>query len=129
MNLEEKAFVIHIVLLEVQNIVHLSYRTQIALLITNKIPVVIPGEYVEYTDIFSKKFTVELPKYMRINNHSIDLEKGKQLLYRLIYNLELVKLETLKIYIKENLKNGFIRSLKSPAGICILIVKKTNCFL
>ena len=37
----------------------------------------------------------------------MDLEKSKQILFRLIYILRLIKLETLKTYIKINLANEF----------------------
>lgn len=39
---KKKAVVIYIVLLEVQNIVHPSYRAQIASFITNEAPSIIP---------------------------------------------------------------------------------------
>ena len=45
---------------------------------------------------------------MRMNDYAIKLKKSKQPLFRLIYSLGLVKLETLKIYIKSNLANGLI---------------------
>lgn len=38
-------------------------------------------------------------KHFNINDHKINLELDKYLFYRLIYNLKLIKLETLKIYI------------------------------
>ena len=37
-----------------------------------------------------------------------------------------MELETLKVYIKNNLANGFIRPSKSPAGASILFNKKSN---
>ena len=50
----------------------------------------------------------KLLEYIRINNYTIKLEKNKQLLFSSIYSLQPIKLETLKIYIKTNLANGFI---------------------
>ena len=50
----------------------------------------------------------KLLEYIKINNYAIKLKKSKQLLFRLIYSLELVELKILKIYIKINLANGFI---------------------
>lgn len=85
-----------------------SCRIQIALLITNKAAVKVPKKYEKYIDIFCKKTATKLPKYTRINDHLIYWEEDKQPLYGLIYSLELVKLEMLKIYIKDNLKNSFI---------------------
>ena len=46
--------------------------------------------------------------YIKINNDTIKLKKGKYLLFRFIYSLKQVKLEILKIYIKTSLTNGFI---------------------
>ena len=48
-----------------------------------------------------------------MNEHAIKLEEGKQLSFRSFYSLGLVELETLKIYIKTNLANGFIQTSKS----------------
>lgn len=86
-------------------------------------------EYMKYTDIFSKEAIIELLEYTGIHNHLIDLRKGKQPPYRPIYSLELIELEILKIYIEDNLKNGFVRIFKSSARVLILFVKKTNVFL
>ena len=61
-----------------------------------------------------------------MNEHAIKLEEDKQPLFRPIYSLKLVKLETLKIYIKTNLSNGFIQPSKFPAGASILFDKKPN---
>ena len=104
--------------------VHPDQEVQIAALIANKALVSIPLEYSDFEDMFSKKSAAVLPEYTEINTHAIDLEEGKQLLYRSIYSLEPVKLKTLKIYIKTNLANGFIRLSKSPAGVSILFDKK-----
>ena len=51
---------------------------------------------------------MELPENTGINKYTIKLEKNKQLLFDLIYNLEPVNLEILKTYIEINLTNGFI---------------------
>ena len=61
-----------------------------------------------------------------MNEHAIKLVEGKQLLYRLIYALSPVELETLKTYIETYLKTGFIWSFKSFAGTPILFDKKSN---
>lgn len=49
-----------------------------------------------------------LPSCLDINKHAINLKPFKQPPYRSIYSLGLVKLETVMIYIKANLANGFI---------------------
>ena len=61
-----------------------------------------------------------------MNEHAIKLEKSKQLLFEPIYSLGPVELETLKIYIKTNLTNGFIRPSKSPTGALIFFDRKPH---
>ena len=63
---------------------------------------------------------------MEVNHYIIELEKSKQPLFGPIYNLESIKLEALKIYIKTNLANDFIHSFKSPAKAPILFDQKQN---
>ena len=43
-----------------------------------------------------------------MNDHTIQLEKDKHLLFSLIYIQKLLKLKMLKTYIQTNLANGFI---------------------
>ena len=62
----------------------------------------------------------------KLNEHAIDLKDTKQPLYRPIYSLGLVELETLKTYIKINLKTGFIQPFKSSTGAFILFDKKPD---
>ena len=52
--------------------------------------------------------TIKLLKYSSIDEYVINLKKNKQLFYKLIYRQVLVKLKTLKTYIKTNLANIFI---------------------
>ena len=59
---------------------------------------------------------------MRINKYIIKFENDKQLFYRLFYILDLVKLKTIKTYIKTNLVHGFILHLKSLASTSILLI-------
>ena len=63
---------------------------------------------------------------MEIINYVIELVDDCQLLYGSIYSLGSVKLEMLKIYIKNNLANGFIRSSKSLTRLHILFNKKLD---
>ena len=61
----------------------------------------LPQEYIEYVDIFSKTDTNML-LVSRPYDYSIDL-KGRQLPYRLIYNLLEKKLKTLCKYLQDSL--------------------------
>lgn len=47
-------------------------------------------------------------KNIIINKYDIERVKGKQLLYRAIYSLGLMKLRMLKVYIITHLKTEFI---------------------
>ena len=61
-----------------------------------------------------------------MNEHTIELDEGKQLPFRPIYCLGPVELETLKTYIEINLANGFIRPSMSLAGAPILFDQKPD---
>ena len=51
---------------------------------------------------------IEFLKYIGIYDYIIKFKKSKQLFFRYIYSLRLIKLKILKIYIKTNLTNNFI---------------------
>ena len=106
--------------------VHPSRRPQISGLIVKEAPTKVPAEYLDFANIFSPDLASELSKHTGINNHVIELVKGQQPPYGPIYNLEPVKLETLKAYIETNLANGFIRPSKSPAGASIFFDRRSN---
>lgn len=103
-----------------------SRKAQIASFITDAVSIEVLEKYAEYANVFSKKVIVKLPEYIEINDHSINLEEGNQPYYEPIYSLGLVELKTLKTYIKDNLKNGYIKPLKSHTRIPILFVKKAD---
>ena len=84
------------------------------------------AEYSDYSDIFSTKIAIELLENTGMNKHIIELKKSKQSLFKSIYSLGPVKLETLKTYIKTNLANNFIQLFKSPARALILFDKKSD---
>ena len=127
-----KSFVIHVTIKEQEEIlVHFKKQAQVGALLFDKVPTKVPAKYFDYSDVFSIENIMELPKYNKINNHAIKLEKGKQLFFGPIYSLGQVELEILKTYIKTNLANGFIRPSKSSAGALILFNRKSNgspCF-
>ena len=98
-------------------------------MIDEEAPIKVLAEYSDFADVFSLDLASELPKYIEINNHAIELVDNQQPPYRPIYNLGPVELETLKAYIKTNLANGFIRPSKSPAVALILFNWKSDSFL
>ena len=89
-------------------------KAQVGALIFDETPIAVSTEYSNYSNIFSVKYTIELPEYIEINNHTIKLEEDKRLPFGPIYNLGSIELEILKTYIEINLANNFIRLFKSP---------------
>ena len=73
------------------------------------------SKYADYTNVFFSKLAIELPKNIDMNKHAIKLVEGKQPSYRFIYSLHLEELETLKTYIKTDLKSRFICPSKFSA--------------
>lgn len=62
----------HVVFLTSSDI-YLFYRAQVALLIQNKVFMVILSEYTNNTDILLPYLVVKLSEYIEINNYYIDL--------------------------------------------------------
>lgn len=79
--------------------------------------------------MFLKQLAIKLLKYLGINKHIINLEKSKQILYKSIYSLELIELETIKINIKINIDNYSIQLFKFPTKVVILFYIKSDSSL
>ena len=88
--------------------IHPNCKVQIKALIFIKVFIIFLAKYSNYNNVFSIKNITDFSKYIKINNHIIKLKIYKQPIFKLIYSLDPVKLETLKIYIKINLAYGFI---------------------
>ena len=101
-------------------------KAQVGALLFNKALTEILAEYSNYSNVFSTEYVVELPKNTGMNEPIIELEKGKQPFFGYIYSLRPIKLETLKIYIKINLANGFIWPSKSSTKAFILFDRKPD---
>lgn len=84
----------------------MTQKAQITLLVIKK--VIVLNMYLNFANIFLKKIAIKLFKYFVFNKQSIGLKPNKQLLYRSIYSLRLMKLKSLKTYIKIKLANNFI---------------------
>ena len=130
---EHMTFVVHVwsvssvALLSFSSLnIYRFHTTQIAGLIAKKASIKILAKYLDFADVFSLDLVSKLFEHIQINNHAIDIIDGQQPLYRLIYSLKPVKLETLKTNIETNLANGFIRPSKSPAGAPILFDQKSD---
>ena len=105
---------------------HPLKRAQIAHLKADEATTKVLSKYADFADVFFPKSATKLLKYMRINNHAIELVDDWKPLYGPIYSLNLMELETLKAYIDNNLTNGFIRPFKSLAGATIFFDKKPD---
>ena len=106
--------------------IEIQDEIQVGILLIDKAPIEILAKYSNYNNVFLAENIVEFTENTRINEHAIKLKEDKQLLFSLFYNLRLVKLKTLKIYIKTNLANNFIRLSKSSAGASIFFDKKSD---
>ena len=125
---KHKAFVIHIATLSINSDdkMHPLKKAQIAHLKIDKISTKVFSKYTDFVDVFSPKLAAKLSIYTRINNYIIKLMDNWQPLYNPIYSLGFMKLETLKIYIKNNLTNGFIKLFKSLIRALIIFNKKSD---
>ena len=106
--------------------IHFLQKAQISALIQDKASTKVPLKYVDYADVFSFNLVMELPKNTNMNEYTIKLQDDKQPLYRSIYSLGPVELETSKTYIETYLKIGFIQPSKFSAGAFILFDKKPD---
>ena len=86
----------------------------------------VSAKYSDYSNVFLADNPAELSENTRMNKHAIKLEEDKQPSFGLIYSLGLVKLETLKTYIKTNLVNDFIQPFKSPIKASIFFDRKPD---
>ena len=89
-------------------LVHFKRQAQIEALLFDKTLIEVLAKYSDYNNVFSAKNVIELLENIGINEHTIKLEEGKQLLFDSIYSLRLIELETLKTYIKTTRVNSFI---------------------
>ena len=85
----------------------------------------IPEKYIDLADVFSSEEADKLPEHGP-QDHAIETHDGAEPPFGPLYNLSVTELETLRAYIDENLKRGFIRPSTSPAGAPILFVKKKD---
>ena len=98
-------------------------KLTLAALQWDKVFTEILAKYADYADVFFLDLAMELSEKTGMNEHLIELIDRKQLSYGPIYTLNLMELETLKIYIKTHLKTGFIQPFKSLADTFILFDK------
>lgn len=57
---------------------HPDCKVEIASLIIDKPSITMRVEYLNFADVFFKKYATMLPKHIEINTYTIDLEEDKQ---------------------------------------------------
>src|SRR5258707_6692438 len=93
--------------------------------VTETVPDTILREYLEFHEVFSgEKANVLAPH--RPYDLKINLEEGAKPFHRPVYSLLPPKLATLRDFLEENTRNGFIRPSKSPWGALVLFIKKKD---
>jgi len=86
---------------------------------------IVPPEYHDYMDVFSKAKASELPLHHDYDL-KIELEEGTSPPLGTLYSLSPVELSTLRTFIDENLNTGFIRPTTSSHAAPVLFVKKKD---
>jgi len=86
---------------------------------------IVPPEYRNYADVFSKAKASELPLH-RDYDLKIDLEEDTSPPLGTLYSLSLVELSALWTFINENLNTGFIHPTASSHAALVLFVKKKD---
>jgi len=85
----------------------------------------LPSVLSQFSDVFNESSADKLPPH-RPYDCQINLVENSKLYYGPIYPLTDEESTALKEYINDNLKKGFIRKSKSPAGAPVLFVPKKN---
>jgi len=83
----------------------------------------VPEAYADYADVFSEEAAGEAPA-QAAQEHPIELEPGAQPPWGPLYPLSATELETLRTYLEDAQRKGWIRPSTSPAGAPILFVPK-----
>ena len=85
----------------------------------------LPEMYSAFQSVFEDSEPGTLPPH-RPFDHAIPLEPNATAPFGPLYTLSQKELESLKEYIDDNLKKGFIRRSESPAGAPVLFVPKKD---
>ena len=85
----------------------------------------IPQEFIEFMDVFSKKASERLPT-RKPWDHSIDLIPGSEPPFCKVYPMSPSEQKALDEYLEENLAKGYIKPSKSPAASPVFYIKKKD---
>lgn len=119
---ENDIFVVHVMFFAIFDEVYSSHKAQKVSLKVKEALTTIFLNYSDFVDVSSPELVAKLLEQPEINNYTINLVKGKRLLYGPIYNLRPVELKILKTYIEINLANSFIKLCKYSMHAGILFV-------
>ena len=86
---------------------------------------VVPEEYHDFADVFSKVKALVLALHWEYNL-KIKLEEGASPLPGRLYSLSPIKLKALQVFIDKNLHFSFICLTSSPHAAPVLFVKKKD---
>jgi hypothetical protein len=89
----------------------------------DELKVQLPVSLHDFVDVFSPKRADKLPPH-RPYDHEIRLTSEKKMPFGRIYSMSREELQTLREWLDENLKKGFIRPSSSPVTSPVLFVKK-----
>ena len=85
----------------------------------------IPEWLKDYEDVFSEEKAAELSKITEVS-HTIVLKDGCEPPHMPIYGLSPKQTETLREYLEDKLRKGWIRPSRSPAGAPVLFAPKAD---
>jgi transposase InsO family protein len=83
----------------------------------------LPDEFKDFADVFSPKKAERLAPH-RPYDHDIKLQDERPLPFGPLYAMSREELQTLREWLDENLRKGFIRPSSSPVASPVLFVKK-----
>jgi hypothetical protein len=86
---------------------------------------VLPTEYYEFADVFSRKDADTLPPH-RPYDHRIELKEDSKPPISRLYPMSRDELLVLRKYLEDHLQKGFIRASSSPISSPVLFVKKPS---
>jgi len=85
----------------------------------------VPRQFHKYLKMFEKKDLERMPM-RKAWDHAIDLREGFVLKKGKIYLLSRVEREEVQEFVKDQLKKGYIRLLKSPQTLPVFFVPKKD---
>ncbi|KAK4695939.1 hypothetical protein P7C70_g8461, partial [Phenoliferia sp. Uapishka_3] len=86
----------------------------------------VPEIYQDFPEVFDKLWGDKLPRHRSGVDHKIPIQDDTKIPESRIYPLSESELESIRKYLEENLKRGFIRPSSSPVAAPILFVKKKD---